>query len=519
MVGKRDIKQRLSKGLTGMEVVRLIIEDSVEVDHQREGFLSSADIQRLKNSLVSQADTQDYNKWIRVYQLVDFSVKEASIHALKAEKDLLLAARELERYRLEDRIRSLLCFFVPAIVTQKQYDELKAKQKESSLRLLLTLRLVLSEVAEGLAPEDIKAKWQEGDETGSFEYLLDYLEDAKSELYGQIIQRGIQLIQEGKLRPVQLQAKAIQQLKKLEAEEKKQRAKEKDHPEEITEEPSVWSAFVKKQKQLTRASYETAKAGQSQDSLISYLEQLKSGSLPEKEAEKLLDYTYCLGEELSQLGLAGWIDKYNPGLDEETGARPAGMMQSQNVAIIQDPYPDDLDERGYYKDVGLELLSRLSGYRGRKSKTDSETSMPDSIKILHKDASEHIKMLLAIQAVVEAVSQILGVKLTEDLEERYSSIQDTVQYYNGLLTGRRNEYIGPPYYLGMPKLAGLKVGKLKATAKSVQYYRERMAMALGDEWWQEATKALDLQAEEEGSLAEKFTQELKAEKERRASDA
>ena len=122
--------------------------------------------------------------------------------------------------------------------------------------------------------------------------------------------------------------------------------------------------------------------------------------------------------------------------------------------------------------------------------------------------------------MIEAVSEILGVKLTADLEKWHDELLPIINYYNDLLTrGKDQSILRPPHYLGMPKLDGLKIGKLKATAKSVQYYRARMAMALGDEWWQEATKALDLQAEEEGSLAEKFTQELKAEKERRASDA
>jgi len=66
-----------------------------------------------------------------------------------------------------------------------------------------------------------------------------------------------------------------------------------------------------------------------------------------------------------------------------------------------------------------------------------------------------------------------------------------------------------PAYLGMPKLAELKIGRLKPTARSLRYYRERMAIALGKEWVREAYKTLSFKPPESGSLAELLARHLR----------
>jgi hypothetical protein len=80
--------------------------------------------------------------------------------------------------------------------------------------------------------------------------------------------------------------------------------------------------------------------------------------------------------------------------------------------------------------------------------------------------------------------------------------------YNSLLEPR-GEYHQPPHYLGMPKLEALRIGRLKPTARSLRYYRERMALALGDDWIKEAFKTLDFKPSEAGSLAERMAKEMR----------
>lgn len=504
MVTKKDVNKLLNKGLTGMEAARLIILDSVEVDHQRKGFLSKTDIQRVRNSFQGTVEIQSFNRWIGVYRLVDFTVKEGQILIMEAVQWLEISIKELEKYRQEAMLRSILMFDLPAIVTEKQYQELNAKQRERKLKELYTLRSVLSLLAEDLASEDLKTAWRAGDEEGSYDELIDYLEEIGSDLYGQAIQQGLQLVRDGKLKPVQLQEKEIKRLKDLEAEADKERAKDYEiEVKTVKARLKPLSDICDRERQLIEASYQAAKAGQSQEILLSLMEKLKDGSWQKEEMERLQDYTYCTGEELYQLGLARQvedIDKYQPNLDEETMARPLGAVQSDKTAIIQDPEPEDLDERGYYKDSGLEALARLSRYGGLDER---KADVPAFIKRMHRQASENIKAFLALQAVIGTIEEILRVKLQEDLDKRYAHLELTVQYYNVLLTKE------PPHYLGLPKLKELKIGKLKPTDLSVRYYRERMAMTLGAEWWSEALRTLDLQAEDKDSIAQKASEDWK----------
>jgi hypothetical protein len=60
---------------------------------------------------------------------------------------------------------------------------------------------------------------------------------------------------------------------------------------------------------------------------------------------------------------------------------------------------------------------------------------------------------------------------------------------------------------------------MKPTAKSLRYYQERMAIALGDAWMREAVRSLEYEQAEEGSLAQEMADELAEELEKRAEEA
>ncbi len=469
MATQADIKRLLSKKLTGLEAAKLILQDNVEVDHGRDGLLSKADIERIKRGLTSPKEIDDYNRWIRVYQLVDYTLKEARITQLEAERMLTRAIGHLQLYHQEAWIR-LILWLLPAIVTEKQYQELKAKQRARLLAEKISL------LGAAISIED------EEEEDG---YPLQ-----------RALQRLLALIRSGQLRPVLLSDKAIQQLKDLRSEE---------HPDLPDED--FWSDAGKREKQILETAYPAGRMLREDE--LSLLEQISSDE-PTAEQDHLLDSIYCSRQELYDAGLQrDWIDEYKPGLDEETSARPAGMMQSPSLAIIQDPSEYQLDERGWYKDSGTELLSKLSDYNYVELFQENlGRSLPEQIKLLRQQAGERIKVYLAIQAMVEAVSEIIGVQLGEDLDQWTEELQATLDLYNvyaaplepeNEIDKRLPSLLNP--YLGLPKLPRLKIGKLKPTASSMAYYRERMAMALGDDWWREGMDTLDFQAQEEDSLA------------------
>ena len=75
MTTKKDISKLLSKGLTGKEAGRLILEDNWLVDHMREGFLSPKDVSAIKAGLKTTQDIQDYNSYVETYRIIDYSPK------------------------------------------------------------------------------------------------------------------------------------------------------------------------------------------------------------------------------------------------------------------------------------------------------------------------------------------------------------------------------------------------------------------------------------------------------------
>jgi hypothetical protein len=62
--------------------------------------------------------------------------------------------------------------------------------------------------------------------------------------------------------------------------------------------------------------------------------------------------------------------------------------------------------------------------------------------------------------------------------------------------------------LGLPEQKPIKIGRMKATMSTIRYFRERMALALGESWWEAPKDNLQLEADEPDTLAQEFTEEL-----------
>lgn len=505
MATKADVKRLLKKRLTGIEAARLILQDSWEVDHRREGFLSKADIQRIKGKLQGQ-DVQEYNRWIHLYQLVDYTLKEANILALEAQRLLLIAGMELKAYDLEDSTRHIL-LLSPAIVTEKQLEEFKTRQREIRLQEYLSLEFFLAEVSQSLAPQEVlkeieqleEEEWEKGiawaDGYLLKEHYPEYWQQAQAKL--------LELTKAGSLRPLLLLQEDIEKLEALREQSQAYRDKRWPSDEDIQPAPLWHNSYEEEWDRLLREESDYLEQAQQRAKPVD-AEELEELLAREDEDEDVLDWTYLSVRELYEgdfSWVVGWVDRYEPNLDEETSARPAGMMQSSQVAIIQDPGPGDLDERGYYKDRGAEMLSQLSGlYREDRREKNRGFSTPEFLELAHKNITDNIVAFLGIQAVIEAVSALIGVQMTEDLDRWHQDLETHASIYNLYLTpiGMRS----PPHYLGMPRLETLKIGKLEATARSLRYYKERMAIALGDDWIKEAFQSLEFEPAEADSLAE-----------------
>ena len=448
MPTKADIKKILSKGLTGREAGKLVFQDNWLADTGRGGFLKDRDLSSIKAGLRSDKDIKEYNSYIRLYKYVDYTLKEVRIASLEGGNLLFYTYMLLQTYEKAEAFR-LAYMYIPAIVTQKQYEELSAKQKDIMLKRVMTLQELIS----NLSGVDL-------------EYILDedepepVIDFQKDERLIQAVEKIKELLRGGKLKPLKLKE---------------------------------WGNYYDAHKLKIPA--------QPVKEVVEMLDKLLTGELQYDEDDSL-DLTVFRGQNLYEIEeIGGWIkaeiEDYVPNLDTETGARPADMMQSRYVAIIQNPQPEDLDKRGYW-------IER--DYLGSNLKTDTKRDSENITALMHA-GRERIKGFLAVKSVLEAISKVIEVDFLEDLEEWRQELQTIVEVLNAQI-GRLD---GEWERLGLPELKPIKTGQMKATMSTIRYFRERMALALGDNWWEEPRDNFKLEADEPDTLAQEFSEELEEE--------
>ncbi len=418
LVTKDKIEKLLAKNLTGFEAAKLVIADSVEVDHGRDGFLSEKDIRQIKAGLLGQ-EAQVYNNWIEAYRAVSFTNKEAKIMAYEIIVGLLEFIPLIQKYYLNEAIR-LARWHTPALVTQKQYEDIAARQREAKLKEVWDLADVVNHRAQDLAPqygleEDALEAYEFLDSEGVAGLAKDY-----PELYKAVAVEVEELIHSGRL-------------------------------------------------------------------------SLQEEGQPDFERPETLSSFHCTVETLYELGLIRWLQRYVDETDSNSDwQRETGDPRSmRGYAIVQDPSEYALDERGHWKQDPFGIIEAWVGLKWREEDAIEATGMTlrELLESHNKVARTELSIFLGLQAVLETLSEVLGVKLTEDVEEWYGRIESEVKTYNRLLTETsRPETVAVggssiPEELRAAKLPRLSMAKLKPKASSIKYFRERMAMSLGTKWW------------------------------------
>lgn len=491
MTTKTDIKKILSKGLTGKEAGKLILEDSWLYDHGKGDFLSDRDIQAIKASLKTTKDIEDYNSYVETYRILDYTLKDAHIKALEAEVRIG-ALQSLMYLYLFDSSSELDYLNTPVIMTEKQYQESKARQREMLLKETHSIRDILSDRAKKLYPDRL-AEFEKSEANFLIDFLNEYYLDESNKTISEILD----LLRSGQLQPVSLPEKAVQKLKDLYAKEEQARAriplnqmskeelqeriqKRKWPPRDRQAEQELQKLYKEYEKaELT--AYQTAKSKYSQESLakiISMLEQLLDNcSLSVEDQVQILDYTYCSGEDLYQAGLPEWIewiDEYKPGYDDRDD-----KASGSGVAILLNPSSRQLDERGYFKGHKRRLdIKEQSG----------ELDMPEGFLTGLRKLKEELKIVLSFSSVVEAVSETIGIDFAEDTRGWIQSLKETIDELNDLI--ERAEYLPSVPDSLKDVLKPIDFDQFRPSAKTTKYLKERLALSLGEGWWPDAKKAL-----------------------------
>lgn len=508
-----DLRKMLDKAkLSGWDLGRLVLLDNVEVDHQRPGILGPEDIRAVqrKVDVLGLKDAADFNRLQGLYRIAVYTRMEAEIEGLKAVHALTHSASMLKRFIIEDSIRQVMMFALPAIVTQKQLDELTAKERAFKLAERKKLRHVLEEIVHGLAPKEAVDRWRNpGEEETTFTYLTDFLADSPRPedraIVAEAAQQLLRYIRAKKIQPVLLPEKAIRKLKQQEAkrDEMEAGAAEGYWP---ADEAATWAdarmsliqeAYTAGRKQMT-----AKKLGL----ITGILGRIADGSFLQgwgDAEDDLLEYAFITGEEEYQAGVAVWkqfVDTFHGDYTQEAFARPGYVQSLAGWAIYQG---DMVDERGYFDDKASRMLADVSGLaRYQKLRQEQGKHITMDTMMSHASIVSGIKSFLAIRLTLDAVSAVVGIELGEDLVPVAEQLELAVDLYNA------HTQDGAPHYLGLPKLKAIKLGKIKPTAQSLRYYRERMALSLGEGWYlPDAFKELEFEAEP-GSLSEDVVKDL-----------
>lgn len=402
MPTKKDVKRLLKKGLTGKEAARLVIQDSWEIDNYRKPLLSVTELRTVIDSLSPQ-EGAEYNKWIEMYKIISFTLKESHIQALTIMRalDHIVDVTKSITYANDFRLSQ------PAIVTQRQYDELLAKWRESGLREMVSLWEAAAERAYAIATEEQRAAnihYPEG------------LAASEPELLRAALEQLLDLDQGSGLEMSGI-----------------------DNPRAAVEEllRDNWNEWV------------------------------------EGEDTEPLDLIQVQVRPLYEAGLPEWGEWLNilkPGLDNE--------LEGNGIAIIQSPQPYQVDERGYFQSSWLEESPVFVGYWLRDRMRKKGESLEEFLAEAIRKQKQNIRSLLAYQEVVTAVSELIGVDMGEGIREWLEEIDRLIQAYR--VFNKPVTYNVPLNGLELPNI---ELSKLKPIPSSVQHLRDRVAMALGENWY------------------------------------
>jgi len=217
-------------------------------------------------------------------------------------------------------------------------------------------------------------------------------------------------------------------------------------------------------------------------------------------------HLYLTGEQLYQTGLPEWqrwIDRPEHFADITATST---LNRTGEVAIVQEPsLESNLDDRGWYVEEWrdkLDIVTMLA-----KQAEEEGIDMRRQLENRHATIRKKLRVFLAHQPIYEALSELIGVKLHEDLEAWLEAINEAVASYQEILESnalkplpelrKHLKKIRPGVEEVRPDLPPFTIDDLKPDRRHVQHLKERMAMALtAEEHWEAFTEWLRERCEE-----------------------
>lgn len=434
MAKKSNISSLFKKGMTGLEAGTLIVMDFWEKDHGREGFLSDADVERLRRSMVLDKDRADFNAMFETFRLLDFTNKEANILYLEMKWRLHL----LTRWAVEAALEDIPRLGLPKIMTEEEYQEDKARLKEWKLQRYYPWHEVEQLEGESRAEGGV-VPWEE------------------------LVEELFKLVEKGKLTPVKPKRAYINRLQALEDELALRREEwhewEKS-PEATTSEgiplldtsgPYLrWYELLHEKEALETEALQQPDKVDGEALVKKARALLKKGKLdyPDKPPEEveLLQFIYLQGRQVAKV-LPHWkefIEDYTPGYPSRSYS---------GVAIIR--------ETSSWANIEKKLLGE-----------DVVEYIPSVVSFLEGQ----LRLYLATRVMLKTAAQKLGAAVDEDVDRWMEELRLDIKVYN-------RDAMEADFPL-------INIDKLRPTKDTIRYFNERIEQTLGPNWWHENYPAL-----------------------------
>jgi hypothetical protein len=440
------VKRILTKGLTGWEAGKLVLQDMIDAYLRRDSVLTEADLAAIQHQGMTGTDVRDYNVFMALcrgfhagYVLGEWSCTDACLQISFLDR----ALQDVDKRRTVELFES----FGPHVVTREQYEEIVAAQKEKKLEFEYSLGYVIERRFYAVAPPEAEKEISEASvDIESLADLIAAMPEAYADLGKQAIDQIHRLHTTGKLPAIY-------------------------HEEDAKEVEPL----------LTR---------------------WKEAGLSSQEAMKLLDMLYVTGRQLYECEeLPEWrefIDRYQQHwFDDDERFRHA-------YAVIEDCPEIWLDKEGRYKGPSSpsewitydkELFWGLIDHRGKQAKNSIErvgVELRDRLEM----AELNIRMFLAVKAILDVAADAVGLDVPRDeglLGGANTRLDAFIHLYNIRLEELKEERKSGATRLekALKMLPAIEVDKLRPSPDSLKQLKGQILDdACGEEWLRAKVRSL-----------------------------
>ena len=154
------VKRIITKGLTGWEAGKLILQDLIDSYLHMDSVLTDADLETIRNTPMEGADVRDYNMFMALcrgfhlgYMLAEWTCADAGLQLSFLERML----RDVNKRRTVELFESC----GPRVVTRRQYEDIVTAQRQKKLKFEYDLAYVIEERFYAIAPTDAREEIEE----------------------------------------------------------------------------------------------------------------------------------------------------------------------------------------------------------------------------------------------------------------------------------------------------------------------------------------------------------------------